>query len=133
MARTRYVKTLANHPLLKECSRKELTMLSKHATPLRVSKGKLLMSGRRPAREFFMLESGRASVSVEGRQVAELGNGDFCGEMSLLDDNYIRRAEVVAETDMDILVFDSRGFRQMMQEVPLAAERIRDVVKFRQN
>jgi CRP/FNR family cyclic AMP-dependent transcriptional regulator len=133
MARTKYVKSLANHPLLKECSRGELTMLSKHATPLRVPKGKLLMSGRRPAREFFMLESGRASVSVEGRQVAELGNGDFCGEMSLLDDNYIRRAEVVAETDMDILVFDSRGFRQMMLEVPLAAERIRDVVKFRQN
>ena len=83
--------------------------------------------------EFVMLESGRATVSVDGEQVAELGDGDFCGEMALLDGDYTRSADVTAATEMDVFVLDPRGFHQMMEEVPLAAERIREAAESRRN
>ena len=108
-------------------------MLSRHATPLRLPKGKRLMSQGAFGSEFVMLESGRATVSVDGEQVAELGDGDFCGEMALLDGDYTRSADVTAETEMDVFVLDPRGFHQMMEEVPLAAERIREAAESRRN
>jgi CRP/FNR family cyclic AMP-dependent transcriptional regulator len=133
MARVHYDTRLAQHPLLKDCSRRELAMLSRHATPLHLDKGKRLMTQGAFGTEFVMLESGTASVTVDGEQVAKLGDGDFCGEMALLRGAYTRSADVVAETEMDVFVFDPRGFHQMMEEVPLAAERILETAEARRN
>jgi CRP-like cAMP-binding protein len=133
MARVQYDERLAQHPLLEDCSRRELAMLSRHATPLRLPKGKRIMSQGAFGSEFVMLETGTASVTVNGEQVAELSDGDFCGEMALLDGEYTRSADVVAETDISVFVFDPRGFHQMMEEVPLAAERILEAFEDRRN
>lgn len=133
MARVQYDQRLANHPLLKDCSRRDLAMLSRHATPLRLPKGKRLMTQGAYGSEFVMLESGTASVTVDGERIAELHEGDFCGEMALLRGEYTRSADVVAETEMDVFVLDPRGFHQMMEEVPLAAERITAIAEARRN
>ena len=53
--------------------------------------------------------------------------------MALLDGAYTRSADVTAETEMDIFVLDPRGFHQLMEEVPLAAERIREAAEARRN
>ena len=133
MARVHYDERLARHPLLENCSRRQLAMLSRHATPLHLPKGKRLMSQGAFGSEFVMLESGTASVTIDGEQVAELGDGDFCGEMALLDGEYTRSADVVAETEMEIFVLDPRGFHQLMEEVPLAAERVLEAAQERRN
>jgi len=133
MARVQYDERLAQHPLLENCSRRQLAMLSRHATPLHLPKGKRLMTQGGFGSEFVMLETGTASVSIDGERVAELSDGDFCGEMALLEGEYTRSADVIAETEMDVFVLDPRGFHQMMEEVPLAAERIRTTAESRRN
>ena len=133
MKKVRYDEKLADHPVLKDCSRQELAMLSRHATALHLPRGKRLMSGRGAGRDFLLVRSGKAAVTIEGANVAELADGDFCGELSMLDPAYERKAEVIASTDMEVYVFDPRGFRQMMAEVPLAAERILEVAEDRRN
>lgn len=131
--RTRYDEKLAQHPVLENCSRQELALASRHSTPLQLSQGTRLMSGRGAGRDFLLVGSGTAAVTIEGAKVAELAGGDFCGELSLLDPEYERKAEVVAETDMEVFAFDPRGFRWLMQEVPVAADRIREAADARRN
>lgn len=131
--KTRYDKNLASHPVLENCSRRELAMLSRHATELKLPRGKQLMRPQGAGREFLLITQGKAAVTIGGAKVAELADGDFCGEMSLLDPIYERKAEVVAETDMEVFVFDPRGFRQMISEVPFVADRIREVADERRN
>ena len=108
-------------------------MLTRHATSLKLREGKRLMNSQTGARDFVLLESGTARVEVSGETIAELGSGDFCGEIALLDPEYDRRADVVAETDVEVFVLDPRGFHQMMSEVPLAADRIREAAATRRN
>ena len=131
--KTRHDKQLASHPVLEKCSRRELAMLSRHATGLQIPRGKQLASPQGAGREFLLIKEGKAAVTIGGAKVAELADGDFCGELSLLDPIYERKAEVVAETDMEVFVFDPRGFRQMINEVPFAADRIREVAAERRN
>ena len=45
------------------------------------------------------------------------------GEMALVD-HRPRRASVIADTDMRLLRFDARHFRQLLDEMPKASERV---------
>jgi CRP-like cAMP-binding protein len=45
------------------------------------------------------------------------------GEMALVD-HRPRTASVFAETDMRLLRFDARHFRQLLDEMPKASERV---------
>lgn len=133
MKKNKYDEQLASHPVLESCSREELAMVSLLATPLQLRRGKRLISHQGAGRDFLLVKSGKAAVTIEGSKVAELADGDFCGELSMLDGSYERKAEVVAETDMEVFAFDPRGFRRMINEVPLAADRIREVADQRRN
>ena len=56
------------------------------------------------SRDFFVILDGTADVQVDGQQVAELGPGEFFGELAALDwgagFGYSRLASVVARTPM---------------------------------
>jgi CRP-like cAMP-binding protein len=61
---------------------------------------------------FFVVVSGEASVSVDGREVARLGPGDHFGELALIAERE-RTATVTAETALDCLeipIWDFRDF-----------------------
>jgi len=51
------------------------------------------------------------------RQVAQFTQGGYFGELALLYGG-VRTADVVAETDMELLVFDAREFRAMLMTTP---------------
>jgi len=61
--------------------------------------------------------SGVASCRIVKRQVAEFTKGGYFGELALLHGG-VRTADVVAETDMELLVFDAREFRTMLMTPP---------------
>ena len=76
-----------------------------------------------PGTECFVIVDGTASVYVRGEFVASSGPGSMVGEMALVD-HRPRTATVVADTDLDLLRFDSHAFTKLLDEMPKASEHI---------
>jgi CRP/FNR family cyclic AMP-dependent transcriptional regulator len=66
---------------------------------------------------FFLIASGKARVVRDGRTIAELGPGQFFGELSLLDQQP-RIANVIAETPVDCLALASWDFEAILSAQP---------------
>lgn len=90
-------------------TRDEARRLLRLSTPCRISAGRNLTRQDTVGREAFLVLSGQARVEIDGRIVGQRGPGDFIGEMALLDHGQ-RCATVVADNDMEVLVFDPRAF-----------------------
>ena len=104
-------------PLFSGCSQSELRAVAQLGTPISVDKGELLTAQGSAGREFFLVLSGVASCRVKKRQIAEFTTGGYFGELALLHGG-VRTADVVAETDMELLVLDAREFRSMLMTTP---------------
>jgi CRP-like cAMP-binding protein len=66
---------------------------------------------------FFLIVSGGARVVRDGKQIARLGEGDFFGELSLLDQQP-RIAHVLAETPTECLALASWDFEAILASQP---------------
>jgi CRP-like cAMP-binding protein len=73
--------------------------------------------------EFLLITSGSAEVRREGTPVAQLGPGDFAGEIGAMRDAR-RNATVVATSDLTAIVMTDRDLRQIAREMPSVAEQI---------
>jgi CRP-like cAMP-binding protein len=104
-------------PLFSSCSRSELRSIAQMGTPVNVEKGEVLTAQGTPGREFFLVLSGIAACRLGKREVAEFTTGGYFGELALLHGG-VRTADVVAETDMELLVLDTREFRSMLTMTP---------------
>ena len=82
------------------------------------------MSAGRFGYEFFVIKDGKAEVIRDNQQIAELGPGDFFGEMALLGDT-VRNADVVTSTPMTAMVMTDAAFRALARKMPEVAEEIR--------
>lgn len=85
--------------------------------------GTLLVDQGDTGTECFVIVDGEASVYAAGEHIASLTAGSMLGEMSLVD-HRPRNASVVADTDVKLLRFDSKRFRQLLDEMPKASERV---------
>jgi CRP/FNR family cyclic AMP-dependent transcriptional regulator len=99
------------------CSQKELEALTRIGTVIRVDPGYTFMRQGRRGWEFFVVMDGMARCVVNGHAVAQYEQGDFFGEMAIID-NAPRSATVEAETGMTVLVVDSREFATMLERAP---------------
>jgi CRP/FNR family cyclic AMP-dependent transcriptional regulator len=111
-------------------SKKELGKLAQWADEVSVSAGQPLATEGEFAHEFFVIEEGSAEVTKDGERIAELGPGEFFGEIGLLETER-RTASVVATTPMELIVMFQREFKQMEQEMPAVADRIRTAIRAR--
>jgi CRP/FNR family cyclic AMP-dependent transcriptional regulator len=66
---------------------------------------------------FLILRDGTASVIVDGREVRQLGPGDFLGEISLIDGGP-RTATVRATSPVSALVIGREDFATMLERHP---------------
>jgi CRP-like cAMP-binding protein len=111
-------------------SKKELGRLAQWTDEVSVSPGQALATEGTFAHEFFVIEDGSAEVTQGGERIAELGPGEFFGEIGLLETDR-RTASVVATTPMKLIVMFQREFKQMEQEMPAVADRIRTAIRAR--
>jgi CRP/FNR family transcriptional regulator, cyclic AMP receptor protein len=111
-------------------SKKELGKLAQWADEVSVPEGYELATEGEFAHEFFVIEEGSAEVMQNGERIAELGPGEFFGEIGLLETER-RTASVVATTPMQLIVMFQREFKQMEREMPGVAGRIRAAIRAR--
>ena len=121
---------LAKLPLFESLSKKELREVAGNADEIGLPQGKTLVSEGDFSYEFFVIEEGSAEVLIHGDRVAELGPGDFFGEMGLLEHQQ-RNASVVATSPLTVIVMTGGAFRQMARAMPRVGEKISAAVKER--
>ena len=76
------------------------------------------------------IEEGTAEVEHDGNHLADLGPGDFFGEMALLL-NVPRTATVTATSEVTLVVMHERNFRAMEDEIPVVKGRIQSILEER--
>jgi cAMP-dependent protein kinase regulator len=111
-------------------SKKELERLSGWTDEISIKEGEELATEGRFGHEFFVIEDGSAEVLKDGERIAELGPGDFFGEIALLETER-RTATVKATSPMAVIVMFRRDFKQMEHEMPAVADRVRAAIRAR--
>jgi hypothetical protein len=106
----------------------ELKRVVSWARELRVAKGDVAARRWDAARDFYVVLEGTAVVERGGKCVAELGPGDFFGELSALDwgagYGHARSATVTATAPLRLLGLSPTSFQQFMRLDPGIAARI---------
>jgi CRP-like cAMP-binding protein len=115
---------LKSLPLFESVPDDELEKIVPFVSEVSVAEGKHLASEGDYAYTFMAIEQGTADVLRDGGRVAELGPGDFFGEVGLLDAER-RTATVVATSPMRLVTLDRWDLRRLEKAIPSAAERIR--------
>ena len=117
------VDLLKRVPLFSACSKAELEELAVGADELAVRQGEVLTREGDRGREFFVLVHGSVDVGRDGRTIAELGAGDWFGEIALLA-GLPRTATVTATTPVRVLVLGSRAFERAVETMPSIALKV---------
>ena len=121
---------LKSIPLFQTVSDEELAEIAPFAEETTVEAGTQLVREGDFSYEFFAIEEGKAEVTRGGEQVAELGPGDFFGEIGVLERD-LRTASVVAKTDMRLVTLTGWDMKRMEKAMPQAVERVREVLEQR--
>ena len=114
---------LGRIPLFSGLTKKELQFLAAVTSEVAVKEGATLVKQGEPGQEAMVIEEGTAVVRRDGAEIDTMGPGDFFGEMSLVD-NLPRNADVVATSDMKLLVMNSREFSSVLSRYPEVAVKI---------
>src|ERR1051325_5520918 len=95
---------LRSLPLFESCSSAELKDVAAIADELSLLPGRKLTTQGATGQEFVVLESGSADVYKHGEKVAELGSGDFVGEIALLTGRPRTATVVVTEPALVLVI-----------------------------
>jgi CRP/FNR family transcriptional regulator, cyclic AMP receptor protein len=102
---------------LPDLSRRELDALGAAADRANVRPGTVIARQGEIGREAFLVVDGEVEIIRDGVPVARLGAGEIVGELALLGEWY-RTADIVAVTDVEVVVFDVRSFGTALQASP---------------
>jgi CRP-like cAMP-binding protein len=118
---------LRSVPLFQSLSGEERRAIAQHADEIDVPEGAELVRQGEFAYEFFVIEEGTAVVTRDGEHVAELGPGDFLGEMGIVG-KVVRNATVTTTSPARVIVMTEQALRSMTRTNPGVADRIRAAV-----
>ena len=117
-------------PLFASLSERERERIAQWADEVDLPEGKHLVDEGTFAYEFFVIEEGTAEVRKGDQKLAELGPGDFFGEIALMEEER-RTASVIATSGMRSIVMTRRDFGAMQSEMPSVAAMIRQALEQR--
>jgi CRP/FNR family cyclic AMP-dependent transcriptional regulator len=111
------VESLSRAPLFENLSKDELRQLAGVTEDLEVDAGKVLCREGEMAREFFVIIDGEVDVTRDGDRLRTLSDGDFFGEIALIED-IPRTATVTATTPLRFFVLTRQSFWGMIERMP---------------
>ncbi len=118
-----HLERLSEVSLFRALSQRDLQVLGRSTDVVDVEAGKVLVREGEPGREFFVLLSGEVSVVVDGREVAVLSEGQWFGELAIIDPAP-RDATVTTLSPCQLLVIESRRFLPLLDEVPVLSHKL---------
>jgi CRP-like cAMP-binding protein len=105
-------------PLFSELSQRQLKRLARDFREREVKSGtRVMREGEKSGISFFVIVDGTATVSLDGKEVRQLGPGDHFGELALVSER-VRSATVTADGPMRCLVMRFWDFRRFAKENP---------------
>jgi CRP/FNR family transcriptional regulator, cyclic AMP receptor protein len=109
------VEVLQRVPLFSGVKRGELAKLAKLFHERRIPAGETLVEqGGRRGFNFFVVDDGVGTVTVDGKERGTVKPGDYFGEIALIDFGD-RSATITAETDMRCYALASWEFRPFVE------------------
>ena len=108
---------LKDVPFFNELSKRELAMVAQQTDEVDIEPGSVLAREGDFGHEFFVIIDGTAEVLRGDTVLAELGPGEFFGEMALIDEDR-RMATVKAISAMKVLVMTRTSFRGIDRTMP---------------
>ena len=110
-------------PLFEGVSDEELSHISPFVDETSVTAGYRLVNEGDYSYQFMAIEEGTTEVLRGGEHLADLGPGDFFGEMGLLEKDR-RNASVVAISDLRAITMTGWDLRRLEKAAPEVAARI---------
>jgi CRP/FNR family transcriptional regulator, cyclic AMP receptor protein len=108
----------------------ELQRVAELADDVDAEAGAVLVDQGRVGQECYVIIEGHASVYVSEEHVATSGPGSMVGEMALIE-HRPRNATVIADTPMKLIAFDTKAFKQLLEEMPKARDRVMETLAAR--
>jgi len=105
-------------PLFSGLSQRQLKRLARDFREREIKPGTRIMGeGEMSGISFFVIVDGTATVSVDGKEVRQLGPGDHFGELALISER-VRSATVTADVPMRCLTMRFWDFRRFAKQNP---------------
>jgi CRP-like cAMP-binding protein len=117
------VQALKRAPLFEGLSKKELTELARVTEDLEIAPGEVLCKEGETGQEFFVIVEGESEITSKGKRLAARGDGDFVGEIALLEET-TRTATVTAKTPLRVFVLTRHDFRHLVRENPSVEQKV---------
>jgi CRP/FNR family transcriptional regulator, cyclic AMP receptor protein len=117
-------------PLFQDVPDDELSQIATFAQEVTVEQGRELVREGDFSYEFMAIEDGDAEVTRHGEHLADLGPGDFFGEIGLLEKT-LRTATVTAKSPMRLVTLTGWDLKRMERHIPEATERVRAALEER--
>jgi CRP-like cAMP-binding protein len=117
------IELLRRIPLFAECTKAELVEVAINADERQAPSGENLTEQGQRGREFFILVDGTVAVRRGGKKLADLGPGNWFGEIAILTYKP-RTATVTATSAVRLLVISDRAFRRVVETTPRIALKV---------
>src|SRR5579859_4058430 len=116
--------------LFQGLSESDLKKLAKQMREVRHQKGAEILVQGKDGVGFLVIVEGEAEVTTGDGRHRKLGPGDYFGELALLD-HQGRSADIVASTDLVLVVVPEWGFKQFLGDHPEITYRLRQTLSRR--
>ncbi len=117
-------------PLFEKFSDEELRQIAPFAEEAAAEPGNVLVREGDYSYQFVAVEDGTAKVTRDGETVAELGPGDFFGEIGLLEKS-LRTATVEATAPMKLITLTGWDLARVEKAMPEAIEELHRAIEER--
>ncbi len=129
MEKKRIIALLKDTPIFARTSEKSLESMMKSAVIKTVAPGDKVVHEGQGGVGFYLILAGKAEVVKAGQTLAELGEGNFFGELGVIDGEP-RTADVIAVTETECWILSQWAMKSVIKNHPeVALSMLEEVVR----
>ena len=129
-SREKWLNPLKSAQLFAACTPAQLDRIDGLMTEVSVGPGQRFSREGGVGRDFFVIRSGEVTVTRDGVEVARLGDGDFFGEVALLDSTP-RNATVLSTTRARVWVMSRPEFFEVLEQAACVEDAVQTAAEHR--